>query len=145
MARLADRGEQVVGRITDLPGAKTLVDSMASLTKQLNETQRRLRSLDPLEKRVTALEKRFEKLEGKGSSAKRTTTRKTSTAAKAAPKRTTTPPQVFRLVLGRFLLGNSQAERARDDLEGRRRRARLLAVELNRQRDRRVDRHVAPA
>ena len=109
MARLADRGEQVVGRITDLPGAKTLVDSMASLTKQLNETQRRLRSLDPLEKRVTALEKRFEKLEGKGSSAKRTTTRKTSTAAKAAPKRTTTPPEVFRLVLGRFLLGNSQA------------------------------------
>ncbi len=93
MARLADRGEQVVGRITDLPGAKTLVDSVASLTKQLNETQRRLRSLDPLEKRVTALEKRFEKLEGKGSSAKRTTTRKTSTAAKAAPKRTTTPPK----------------------------------------------------
>lgn len=98
MARLADRGEQVVGRITDLPGAKTLVDSMASLTKQLNDTQRRLRTLDPLEKRVTALEKRLEKLEGKGSSAKRTTTRKTSTTAKAAPatakpapKRTTTP------------------------------------------------------
>jgi TolA-binding protein len=91
MARLADRGEQVVGRITDLPGAKTLVDSLASMTKQLNETQRRLRTLDPLEKRVTALEKRLEKIEGKGSTTKRTATRKkTSTTAKAAPKRTTT-------------------------------------------------------
>jgi TolA-binding protein len=89
MARLADRGEQVVGRITDLPGAKTLVDSLGSMTKQLNETQRRLRALDPLEKRVTALEKRLEKLEGKGTTAKRTTARKTTTAAKAAPKRAT--------------------------------------------------------
>jgi hypothetical protein len=89
MARLADRGEQVVGRITDLPGAKTLVDSVSSMTKQLNETQRRLRALDPLEKRVTALEKRLEKLEGKGTTAKRTTTRKTTTAPKAAPKRPT--------------------------------------------------------
>jgi hypothetical protein len=89
MARLADRGEQVVGRITDLPGAKTLVDSLASMTKQLNETQRRLRSLDPLEKRVTALEKRLEKIEGKRPAAKRTTTRKRTTAAKPASARTT--------------------------------------------------------
>jgi hypothetical protein len=90
MARLADRGEQVVGRITDLPGAKTLVDSMASMTKQLNETQRRLRSLDPLEKRVTALEKRLEKIEGKGSSAKRTATRKKTSIAKPASTRSST-------------------------------------------------------
>jgi hypothetical protein len=90
MTRLADRGEQVVGRITDLPGAKTLVDSVGSLTKRLDETQRRLRSLDPLEKRVTALEKRLEKLEGKGSTTKRTTTRKkTSTTAKSSSKPST--------------------------------------------------------
>jgi hypothetical protein len=91
MARLADRGEQVVGRITDLPGAKTLVDSVASLTKQLNDTQRRLRTLDPLERRVTALEKRLERMEGEGSTAKRTTARKTSATAKPASKRTTAP------------------------------------------------------
>src|SRR5829696_8222366 len=90
MARLADRGEQVVGRISDRPGAKTLVDSMATLTKQLNDTQRRLRSLDPLERRVTALEKRLEKIEANAPTAKRATTRKTSATAKAAPKRTTT-------------------------------------------------------
>ena len=90
MTRLADRGEQVVGRITDLPGAKTLVDSVGSLTKRLDETQRRLRSLDPLEKRVTALEKRLDKVEGKGSTAKRATTRKkASTTAKSSSKPST--------------------------------------------------------
>ena len=93
MTRLADRGEQVVGRITDLPGAKTLVDSMASMTKQLNETQRRLRSLDPLEKRVTALEKRLEKIEGKGSTAKRATPRKKTSTAKPASSKPRTPPK----------------------------------------------------
>ena len=70
MTRLADRGEQVVGRITDLPGAKTLVDSVGSLTKRLDT------------------------LEGKGSPVKRTTTRKkTATTAKVAPKR---PPTTRR-------------------------------------------------
>jgi hypothetical protein len=90
MARLADRGEQVVGRITDLPGAKTMLDRMTALTKQLNETQRRLRALDPLEQRVTALEKRLVKLEGKGSSAKPAVRKKTSTAKPASSKPSTT-------------------------------------------------------
>jgi DNA anti-recombination protein RmuC len=84
MARLADRGEQVVGRITDLPGAKAAMDRMSGLTKQLNETQRRLRALEPLEQRVTALEKRIEALEGKGSAAKRTTPRKPPATPKPA-------------------------------------------------------------
>ena len=91
LTRLADRGESVVGRITDLPGAKALLDRTTAMTKQLNDVQRRLRALDPLEQRVTALEKRVNTLEGKGkgSTAKKTTTRKTSASAKAAPKRTT--------------------------------------------------------
>jgi DNA anti-recombination protein RmuC len=87
--KLADRGEQVVGRITELPGAKTLMDRTTALTKRLDEMQRRLRSLDVLEKRVASLERRLEKLEGKGSGAKRPATRRTTTA-KAAPRRTTT-------------------------------------------------------
>ena len=67
LTRLADRGEQVVGRITDLPGAKAIMDSTTSLGKRLDEVQKRLRSIDPLEKRVTAVEKRLDKLDGKGS------------------------------------------------------------------------------
>jgi uncharacterized protein YoxC len=83
LSRLADRGEQVVGRITDLPGAKQLVDRMAGLTKGLDDVQKRLRSLDPLERRVTQLEKRLDKLESGG----KTTTRRTTTARTSGAKR----------------------------------------------------------
>jgi hypothetical protein len=88
LTRLADRGEQVVGRITDLPGAKTLVDKTAALAKNVDAMQKQLRSLDPLQKRVAAIERRLDKLEGKGTTTrKRTTTRRTKTTT---PKRTTT-------------------------------------------------------
>ena len=90
ITRLAERGEQVVGRITDLPAAKTLVDKTSALAKNVDSMQKQLRSLGPLEKRVAGLERRLDKLEGKGSTTrKRTTTRKT-TAAK--PKSTTRRP-----------------------------------------------------
>jgi anti-sigma-K factor RskA len=90
LTRLADRGEQVVGRITDLPGAKQLIDTTGALAKRVDTMQRQLRSLDPLQKRVTAIERRLDKLEGKGTTRKRTTTRKT-TAAK--PTSTSTTPK----------------------------------------------------
>jgi uncharacterized protein YoxC len=86
LSRLADRGEQMVGRITDLPGAKQLVDRMAGLTKGLDDVQRKLRSLDPLERRVTQLERRLEKLEGAGSA--KTTTRRTTARASSAKRST---------------------------------------------------------
>jgi hypothetical protein len=86
LTRLADRGEQVVGRITDLPGAKQLLDKTAALAKNVDAMQKELRSLGPLQKRVASIERRLDKLEGKGTTRKRTTTRKT-TAAK--PKSTT--------------------------------------------------------
>jgi hypothetical protein len=85
LTRLADRGEQVVGRITDLPGAKTLVDKTAALAKNVDAMQKELRRLGPLQKRVAAIERRLDKLEGK-STTRRTTTRRTTTT----PKRTTT-------------------------------------------------------
>lgn len=87
LTRLADRGEQVVGRITDLPGAKQLIDTTGALAKRMDTMQKQLRSLDPLQKRVTAIERRLDKLEAKETTRKRTTTRKT-TAAKA---KSTTP------------------------------------------------------
>src|SRR5262245_6323930 len=85
LTRLADRGEQVVGRITDLPGAKAIMDSTTSLGKRLDEVQKRLRSIDPLEKRVTTLEKRLDKLEGKP--AKRAPAKKKPAAKKPAAAR----------------------------------------------------------
>ena len=91
ISRLADRGEQVVGRITDLPGAKTLIDKAAAVAKNVDAMQKELRRLGPLQKRVAAVERRLDKLEGKGTTRKRTTTSRKTTAAKkaTAPKRTT--------------------------------------------------------
>jgi hypothetical protein len=87
LSRLADRGEQVVGRITDLPGAKTLVDKTAALAKNVDAMQKELRRLGPLQKRVAAIERRLDKLEGKSTTRTRTTTRRRTTTT---PKRTTT-------------------------------------------------------
>jgi hypothetical protein len=89
LTRLADRGEQVVGRITDLPGAKTIMDTTTSLGKRLDEVQKHLRSIDPLEKRVTALEKRLDKVEGK-SSTKRAPAKRTTKTASTTTKKSTT-------------------------------------------------------
>lgn len=85
-SQLADRGEQLLRRIPDIniPAARQLLDKTAALGKNMDEMQKQLRSLGPLEKRVAGLERRLDKLEGKGSTTrKRTTTRKT--AAKKAP------------------------------------------------------------
>jgi len=93
LTRLADRGEQVVGRITDLPGAKMLVDKTAALAKNVDAMQKELRRLGPLQKRVAAIERRLDKLEGKGTT-RRTTTRRTTTTPKRKTTRRTTrrPP-----------------------------------------------------
>ena len=92
LTRLADRGEEFVGRITDLPGAKQLLDTSGALAKRMDGMQKQLRSLDPLQKRVAAIEKRLDKLEGKGTTTrKRTTTRKsTAGKSKSTTRRSTT-------------------------------------------------------
>jgi TolA-binding protein len=87
LSRLADRGEQVVGRITDLPGAKNLIDRTSQLAKSLDDVQKRLRSLGPLEKRVASIEKRLDKLEGKSTTRKRPATRRTTSPRSTTPKR----------------------------------------------------------
>ena len=84
LSRLADRGEQVVGRITDLPGAKQLVDRVAALAKGLDDVQKQLRGLDRLEKRMTQIEKRLDKLEGKGTTRKTPSRAKSSSASKSS-------------------------------------------------------------
>ena len=95
------KGNEMLGRITELPGAKQLTDRVAALTKGLDDVQKRLRSLDPLERRVTQIEKRLDKLEGKGttrkapsrsrSSAAKSSSAKKSTAAKRSTTSRTTP------------------------------------------------------
>ena len=96
LSRLADRGEQVVGRITDLPGAKQLLDRTTQLAKRMDDVQKQLRSLDPLQKRVASIERRLDKLEGKSTARKPPATRRTTSARSSTAKRATTPKRTTR-------------------------------------------------
>ena len=92
LSRLADRGEQVVGRISDLPGAKNVLDRTTQLAKRLDDVQKQLRGLGPLEKRVTSIEKRLDKLEGKSTTRRKPATRRTTSSRASTAKASRRPP-----------------------------------------------------
>jgi hypothetical protein len=88
LAMLADRGENVVGRISELPRAQKLLETANTLRDRADELQRKLRGLDALEARVKVLEKKVDELSKGSGTAKKRTTAKRPAAAK--PK---TPPK----------------------------------------------------
>ncbi len=64
LQRLADSGEEALQKfISDLPGGSKVVGAANSLLARVDELTKRMRSLDPLEKRVAELERRLEALE----------------------------------------------------------------------------------
>jgi ABC-type Fe3+ transport system substrate-binding protein len=76
LQRLADSGEEALQKfIADLPGGSKVVGAANSLLARVDELTKRVRSLDPLERRVAELEKRLDAL--------------TKPKAKPAAKRTT--------------------------------------------------------
>ena len=80
LSRLADAGEEAIGKLAEMPGGHRAVEAINLLKNRVDELQQRLRSLDPLERKVAGLEKRLEALEGK-----RTTRRSTATATRKKP------------------------------------------------------------
>jgi hypothetical protein len=78
-SRLADRGEEVIGKLGDMPGAQRLLESANALKERADELQKKIRGLDALEGRVAALERKVDALS------------KSSGSKKPAPKRTTKP------------------------------------------------------
>ncbi len=85
LSRLADRGEEAIARMGEMPGAGRLLDVANNLRQRVDELQRRLQRMDVLDRRLTALEARVDELEPKRAPARRATTRKSTT-----PKKTTT-------------------------------------------------------
>jgi hypothetical protein len=79
--RLADLGEEAIQRIGNAPGGDRVLAAMAGTRDRLDDLQKRVRGLESLDKRVAAMERRLDKLEGKG---KPTTTRKPSTPRKSS-------------------------------------------------------------
>ena len=60
--RLAVTGEEALSKIAELPGGAKIVEAATALRDRVDELGKRMRSIDPLERRVAELEKRLEEL-----------------------------------------------------------------------------------
>jgi hypothetical protein len=76
--RLADLGEEAIQRIGNAPGGDRVLAAMAGTRDRLDDLQKRVRGLEDLDKRVATIERRLDKLEGKG----KTTARKSTSTAR---------------------------------------------------------------
>ena len=57
IARLADRGEQTLARLAELPGGTKALKAMNDLRARVDELGKKVRGIDELERRVAKLEK----------------------------------------------------------------------------------------
>ena len=57
IARLADRGEQTLARLAELPGGTKAMKAMNDLRVRVDELGKKVRGIDELEQRVAKLEK----------------------------------------------------------------------------------------
>jgi uncharacterized protein YoxC len=81
ITRLAETGEEALQRIAELPGGTRVVDAANALRERVDDLSKRVRSLDPLEKRVAELERRLDELSKPARSpARKATTRKSTTS-----------------------------------------------------------------
>jgi hypothetical protein len=89
ITRLADAGEDAIQRLGELPGGKAMVGTANAFKERLDDVAVRIRSIDPLEKRVAQLEKRLDSLEVKDKRPARGTTAAPTKARSVRPR---TPP-----------------------------------------------------
>ena len=87
ISRLADRGEEVLAKFAETPGAHRVLELLNSTRERLDDLQKRVIGLEQLERRLDDAEKRLAKLE-KGATApvKKPATR-AKAPRKAAPKK----------------------------------------------------------
>jgi hypothetical protein len=92
IARLAETGEEAIQKLAELPGGARLVEAGNALRDRVDELSKRMRSLDPLERRVAELERRLDELSGtKPSRARKTSATRSTAARKPAAGRTRKP------------------------------------------------------
>ena len=60
--RLAERGQQTVARLAELPGGSKALSAMNDLRTRVDELGKKVRGIDELEQRVAALEEEVEAL-----------------------------------------------------------------------------------
>jgi hypothetical protein len=88
LTRLADAGEEAIGRLQEAPGADRLLGVANTMRERVDELQKKVRGIDELERRLDALEKRVDELARP--KRPRTTARKTTTTRARKPPSTGT-------------------------------------------------------
>src|SRR4051794_33869284 len=66
LTRLADRGEEMLNKFAETPGASRVLELMNSMRERLDDTQKRLVGLEALERRLDALERRLDRVDPEG-------------------------------------------------------------------------------
>ena len=90
ITRLAESGEEAFQRIAEVLGGLRFVEAMNSMREGIDDLSKRIRSLDPLEKRVAELERRLDAL---SKPARSTRTRKAATRTGTTRKPATRGPR----------------------------------------------------
>jgi uncharacterized membrane protein YccC len=78
LGRLADLSEDAIQRLSDAPGADRALGALNAMRDRMDELQKRVRGLEDLEKRLTAVERKVEKLSKGDSTASSSPSRKTT-------------------------------------------------------------------
>jgi hypothetical protein len=74
LGKLAELSEDAIHRLQEAPGGDRVVGTMNAMKDRLDDLQRRVRGIDELEARLSALERKVEKLsKTAGSSVDRST------------------------------------------------------------------------
>lgn len=92
LARLADAGEEALSRFASSPRMDRVTGVMSSMKDQVDALASKVRGMDALEKRVTELERKVERISKSSSSSgsrKTATARKTSSSRKTASRKKT--------------------------------------------------------
>jgi acyl carrier protein phosphodiesterase len=94
ITRLAEQGEEAFQRIAEAFGGVRFVETMNGMRERVDDMSKKIRSLDPLEKRVAELERRLDALSKPAAKVKPKATRSTagrktaSTRAKSTARKT---------------------------------------------------------
>jgi hypothetical protein len=81
LSKLADAGEEAMHRLAEVPGGSKVLETVKGLGGRLDDLQKKMRALDPLEKRVASLEKRLKALEKPKTTAARKPASKSSSSS----------------------------------------------------------------
>src|SRR4051794_31757073 len=93
--RLTESGEEALQKLLQNPGTAKVLGAANSMKERVDELTKRMRSLDPLEKRVADLERRLEELtpKPKPKSSAKPASRTPSKAASSAVKKPAARPK----------------------------------------------------